>query len=73
VQSVALCPGFVDTPMTGFIKVGVDEMIRTEDVAHAVRFLLGLSPARIVPEIVQRAGEGLRGVCASSAAHERCR
>ncbi|HEX2409697.1 MAG TPA: SDR family oxidoreductase [Solirubrobacteraceae bacterium] len=62
VKSVALCPGFVDTPMSDFIKqqVGADEMIRTEDVAHAVRFLLRLSPACIVPEIVfQRAGEGV--------------
>jgi hypothetical protein len=48
--------------MTDFIKdsVSADEMIRTSDVADAVRFLLHLSPACVVPEIVfQRPGEAL--------------
>jgi short-subunit dehydrogenase len=62
VKSVALCPGFVDTPMTEFIKeqVGPDNMIRAEDVAESVRFLLRLSRPCVVPEIVfQRVGEVL--------------
>ena len=62
VKSVALCPGFVDTPMTEFIREHVkpDEMIRTEDIAEAVRFLLRTSPTCLVPEIVfQRPGESL--------------
>jgi short-subunit dehydrogenase len=62
VKSVAFCPGFVDTDMTDFIKgsVDADEMMRPEDIAEAVRFMLRLSPACIVPEIVfQRPGEGL--------------
>ena len=62
VKSVALCPGFVDTDMTEFIKDSVphDEMIRTEDIAGAVRYLLQLSPSCIVPEIVfQRPGDPL--------------
>jgi NAD(P)-dependent dehydrogenase (short-subunit alcohol dehydrogenase family) len=62
VKSVALCPGFVDTPMTDFIKEQVppEQMIRPEDVAEAVRFMLALSPACVVPEIVfERAGESL--------------
>jgi NAD(P)-dependent dehydrogenase (short-subunit alcohol dehydrogenase family) len=62
VKSVAFCPGFVDTDMTDFIKgeVGADEMMRPEDIAEAVRFMLRLSPACIVPEIVfQRPGESL--------------
>jgi NAD(P)-dependent dehydrogenase (short-subunit alcohol dehydrogenase family) len=62
VKSVALAPGFVDTPMTDFIKdsVAPEEMIRTSDVAGAVRFLLQLSPACVVPEIVfQRPSEML--------------
>ena len=62
VKSVALCPGFVDTPMSDFIKEQIKpaEMIRTEDVAHSVRFLLRLSPACIVPEIVfERPGQML--------------
>jgi NAD(P)-dependent dehydrogenase (short-subunit alcohol dehydrogenase family) len=60
VKSVALCPGFVDTPMTEFIREQVkpEDMITTADIAGAVRFLLDLSPACVVPEIVfQRRGE----------------
>ena len=62
ITSVALAPGFVETPMTEFIKEQIkpEEMIRTEDVAHSVRFLLHLSPACIVPEIVfERPGQML--------------
>jgi NAD(P)-dependent dehydrogenase (short-subunit alcohol dehydrogenase family) len=62
VKSVALAPGFVDTPMTDFVKgqVPPDQMIRTADIAEAVRFLLRLSPWCVVPEIVfERPGESL--------------
>jgi NAD(P)-dependent dehydrogenase (short-subunit alcohol dehydrogenase family) len=62
IKSVALAPGFVDTPMTDFVKESIapEEMIRTEDIAEAVRFLLRLSPACVVPEIVfQRPSEAL--------------
>jgi NAD(P)-dependent dehydrogenase (short-subunit alcohol dehydrogenase family) len=62
IKSVALAPGFVDTPMTDFVKESIapEEMIRTDDIAEAVRFLLRLSPACVVPEIVfQRPGEAL--------------
>ena len=62
IKSVALCPGFVDTPMTEFIREQVkqEDMIRTADIAGAVRFLLELSPACVVPEIVfQRPGEAI--------------
>jgi NAD(P)-dependent dehydrogenase (short-subunit alcohol dehydrogenase family) len=54
VKSVALCPGFVDTPMTEFVREHVpqDQMIRTEDIAEAVRFLPRTSPNCVVPEIV---------------------
>ena len=53
IKSTALCPGFVDTPMTDFVKgqVEADEMIRPEDIAIAVKALLDMSPACIVPEI----------------------
>jgi NAD(P)-dependent dehydrogenase (short-subunit alcohol dehydrogenase family) len=53
IQVTALCPGFVDTAMTEWIKeqVSPDEMIRPEDIAESVRFLLRTSPACIVPEI----------------------
>jgi NAD(P)-dependent dehydrogenase (short-subunit alcohol dehydrogenase family) len=62
VKSVALCPGFVDTPMTEFVREQVpqEDMIRPEDIAEAVRYLLKISPQCVVPEIVfQRSGEGL--------------
>jgi NAD(P)-dependent dehydrogenase (short-subunit alcohol dehydrogenase family) len=62
IQVTALCPGFVDTPMTEFVReqVSQEEMIRPEDIAEGVRFLLRTSPACQVPEIVfQRPGEGL--------------
>jgi NAD(P)-dependent dehydrogenase (short-subunit alcohol dehydrogenase family) len=62
IQVTALCPGFVDTPMTDFAKGSVepDAMIRPEDIAESVRFLLRTTPACLVPEIVfTRPGEGL--------------
>jgi NAD(P)-dependent dehydrogenase (short-subunit alcohol dehydrogenase family) len=62
IQVTALCPGFVDTPMTEFIRdhVAREEMIRPEDVVESVRFLLRTSPACLVPEVVfTRPGEGL--------------
>ena len=60
VKSTAFCPGFVDTDMTDFVKgtVPPEEMLTTEDIAEAVRFLLRASPACVVPEIIfQRPGE----------------
>ena len=62
IKSCALCPGFVDTAMTDFVKGQVDaeEMIRPEDIAEIVRALLRLSPACVVPEVVfQRPDEVL--------------
>jgi short-subunit dehydrogenase len=60
VKSVAFCPGFVDTDMTDFVKgtIPAEEMLRTSDIAAALKFLLGVSPACVVPEIIfQRPGE----------------
>jgi NAD(P)-dependent dehydrogenase (short-subunit alcohol dehydrogenase family) len=62
IKSVAFCPGFVDTDMTDFVKgqVPVAEMLKTSDIAEAVRFLLRVSPACVVPEIVfGRPGESV--------------
>ncbi len=62
VKSTALCPAFVDTAMTDFVKgeVPAEKMITTNDVAEGVRFLLRLSPNCIVPEITfARPDEGL--------------
>ncbi|HUE28134.1 MAG TPA: SDR family oxidoreductase [Solirubrobacteraceae bacterium] len=60
IKSVAFCPGFVDTDMTDFVKgtVPAEEMLRPTDIAEALRFMLRVSPACVVPEIIfQRPGE----------------
>ncbi len=62
IKSTALCPAFVDTPMTDFVKdhVAAEDMIRPEDIAEAVRYLLKVSPACIVPEMMfVRPGDSL--------------
>ena len=53
IKSTALCPGFVDTAMSDFVKASVpaEQMITTADVAESVRFLLRLSPNCVVPDI----------------------
>jgi NAD(P)-dependent dehydrogenase (short-subunit alcohol dehydrogenase family) len=57
VRAVALCPGFVDTPMAEWSGLAGDEMIRPEDCAEVVRMLLRLSPRARVPQVViERAG-----------------
>jgi NAD(P)-dependent dehydrogenase (short-subunit alcohol dehydrogenase family) len=60
IKSSAFCPGFVDTDMTEFVKGSVppEEMLRTTDIAEALRFLLRVSPNCVVPEIIfQRPSE----------------
>ena len=54
VRCTAICPGFVDTAMTEWIKneVPPSEMIQPQDVAEIVRCVLRLSPACIVPEVM---------------------
>jgi short-subunit dehydrogenase len=60
IKSTAFAPGFVDTDMTDFAKQNVpaEEMLKTSDIGEALRFLLRLSPAAVIPEVVfQRPGE----------------
>jgi NAD(P)-dependent dehydrogenase (short-subunit alcohol dehydrogenase family) len=52
VRAIALCPGFVDTPMAEFAGLTSDEMIRPEDCAEVVRMCLRLSPRARVPQVV---------------------
>jgi len=62
IKSVAFAPGFVDTDMTDFAKgqVPPEEMLKTDDLAKALRFVLDVSPACVIPEIVfQRPNEVL--------------
>lgn len=64
IKSCALCPAFVDTPMTDFVKgsVAAEDMIRPEDIAEGVRMLLRVSPACVIPEIIfQRPGGDVLG------------
>lgn len=53
IKSTALCPAFVDTPMTDFVKeqIKAEDMIQVSDVAEVVRVLLKMSPGCIVPEV----------------------
>ena len=52
VRVIALCPGFVDTPMAEFAGLSGDEMIQPEDCAEVVRMCLRLSPRARVPQVV---------------------
>ena len=66
IQVTALCPGFVDTPMTEYVRgqVKQEEMIRPEDIAESVRFLLRTSPGCLVPELVFTRPDELPGAAA---------
>jgi NAD(P)-dependent dehydrogenase (short-subunit alcohol dehydrogenase family) len=60
IKSTALCPAFVDTPMSDFVKeqISPQDMIQVSDVAETVRVLLRMSPGCIVPEVqFLRAGD----------------
>ena len=57
VRAVAICPGFVATPMAQWSGLKDEEMIQPEDCAEVVRMLLRLSPRARVPQVViERAG-----------------
>src|SRR2546423_8777438 len=52
VRAIAICPGFVDTPMAEWSGLSSGEMIKPEDCAEVVRMLLRLSPHARVPQVV---------------------
>jgi NAD(P)-dependent dehydrogenase (short-subunit alcohol dehydrogenase family) len=52
VRAIALCPGFVDTPMAEWSGIEPAEMIRPEDCAEVVRMCLRLSPQARIPQVV---------------------
>jgi NAD(P)-dependent dehydrogenase (short-subunit alcohol dehydrogenase family) len=52
VRAIALCPGWVDTPMAQWSSIEPDEMIRPEDCAEVVRMCLRLSPTARIPQVV---------------------
>jgi NAD(P)-dependent dehydrogenase (short-subunit alcohol dehydrogenase family) len=58
VRATAICPGFVDTPMTTWTGMPGEEMIQPEDCAEILRSLLRLSPhARVPVVVIERAGD----------------
>ncbi|HEU5215319.1 MAG TPA: SDR family oxidoreductase [Gaiellaceae bacterium] len=52
VRAIALCPGFVDTPMAQWSGLEPGEMIRPEDCAEVVRMCLRLSPNVRIPQVI---------------------
>ena len=63
VRAVAICPGFVDTPMAEFTGMTGEEMIQPEDCAEVVRMCLRLSPRARIPQVViERVGSSGTGV-----------
>ena len=57
VRAIAICPGFVDTPMAEWSGIPGDEMIQPEDCAEVVRMCLRLSRhARIPQVVIERVG-----------------
>jgi len=52
IRAIALCPGFVDTPMAQWSGIEPNEMIRPEDCAEVVRMCLRLSPTARIPQVV---------------------
>jgi NAD(P)-dependent dehydrogenase (short-subunit alcohol dehydrogenase family) len=62
VRAIALCPGFVDTPMAQWSGIPGEEMIRPEDCAEVVRMCLRLSPYARIPQVVLERVGGRDGV-----------
>ena len=52
VRAIAVCPGFVDTPMGDFAGLPGEELIQPEDCAEVVRMCLRLSPRARIPQVV---------------------
>ena len=52
VRAIAICPGFVDTPMAQWSGLAAEEMIQPADCAEIVRMCLRLSPRARIPQVV---------------------
>lgn len=58
IKVTAICPGYVATPLVADAPVPREEMIRPDDIAKTVTFLLELSDKAMIKEIViERMGE----------------
>lgn len=51
IRSTVFCPGLVDTPLAEAYSTPPEQMIRVDDLAEAVRWLVRLSPRCLVPQI----------------------
>jgi NAD(P)-dependent dehydrogenase (short-subunit alcohol dehydrogenase family) len=57
IRVIAICPGFVNTPMAEWSGLAGEAMIQPEDCAEVVRMLLRLSPRARIPQVnIERAG-----------------
>jgi NAD(P)-dependent dehydrogenase (short-subunit alcohol dehydrogenase family) len=61
IRSTVFCPGLVDTPLAAAYGVPPEKMVRPQDLAEALRFLLRLSDACLVPELSFLAPDGRFG------------
>jgi NAD(P)-dependent dehydrogenase (short-subunit alcohol dehydrogenase family) len=61
VRAIAICPGFVDTPMAQWSGLEQEEMIRPEDCAEVVRMCLRLGPTVRIPQVVLERMGSLHG------------
>jgi 3-oxoacyl-[acyl-carrier protein] reductase len=52
IRATVIEPGYVATPLTAPLPLSPDDLLPPDDVAHAVRFLLQLSPRASVTELV---------------------
>ena len=59
VKAVAICPGYVATPLVSGAPVAPGEMIQTEDILKTILYLKDLSPAAITGDIVMKRLGGL--------------
>ena len=61
IRSTVFFPGLVDTPLAAAFDVPPEEMVRPEDLAEGLRFLLRLSDKCLVPELSFLAPDGRFG------------
>ncbi len=59
VKAVAICPGYVATPLVVGAPVSLEEMIQPEDILKTILYLKDLSPAAVTGDIVMKRLGGL--------------
>ena len=59
VKSVAICPGYVATPLVADAPVPPEEMVQPEDILKTLLYLMELSPSAVTGDIVLKRLGGL--------------